>query len=440
MGKRVNKIAKAAHIKRNTEGTSNEISFSVLDAAKNRLDGDGKSSSSPFGSVPLFTLSRKGKSVSTSAKGENFSSAGESGKTRHLALRRRGKGSRAAALREKKSAHAAASNVSARTSVAEQVAVRKARRKRAKILAVSSIAIVALVAAGALGLWGHRELSDIQHSKESLKTALDGLTLVDEDLGKIDDLMTRVEEDAMVVPLDEVESLASSIGSDRRSIESSLAEVSNDVQSVLPSVKGPSSDTVKEQSTSAVSARGEMFESGSSVITKLQKTLQVKEKATSAWQQLLAGDTAARESAALVTEATAENLAASNEKANEARDLFEKARDLFDEAMSICPQVDYSKYASYLAKRIEAQGYAIASNEAMANKDIETATAQNDLYSQADAEAATLAESLPSDPLAALAEQFAADSQNDRDAYSEARVKASAADAFISDYLGATSK
>lgn len=46
MAKRIDKVAKAAHIKRNTEGTSNEISFSVLDAAKNSLDGEG--GSSPF--------------------------------------------------------------------------------------------------------------------------------------------------------------------------------------------------------------------------------------------------------------------------------------------------------------------------------------------------------------------------------------------------------
>ena len=40
MGKREDKITRAAHIKRHTRGTSNEISFSVLDAAKNALEGD----------------------------------------------------------------------------------------------------------------------------------------------------------------------------------------------------------------------------------------------------------------------------------------------------------------------------------------------------------------------------------------------------------------
>ena len=70
MAKRIDKVAKAAHIKRNTEGTSNEISFSVLDAAKNSLDGEG--SSSPFGTISLFTLPGKKKHISTPSKDEGL--------------------------------------------------------------------------------------------------------------------------------------------------------------------------------------------------------------------------------------------------------------------------------------------------------------------------------------------------------------------------------
>ena len=70
MANRIDKVAKAAHIKRNTEGTSNEISFSVLDAAKNSLDGEG--SSSPFGTISLFTLPGKKKHISTPSKDEGL--------------------------------------------------------------------------------------------------------------------------------------------------------------------------------------------------------------------------------------------------------------------------------------------------------------------------------------------------------------------------------
>mgnify|MGYP007060498047 CR=1 FL=1 len=73
MAKRIDKVAKAAHIKRNTEGTSNEISFSVLDAAKNSLDGEGGSSA--FGTISLFTLPGKKKHISTPSKDEGLALA-----------------------------------------------------------------------------------------------------------------------------------------------------------------------------------------------------------------------------------------------------------------------------------------------------------------------------------------------------------------------------
>ena len=56
MGKREDKITRAAHIKRHTRGTSNEISFSVLDAAKNALEGDDDGLKHRPGRISLFTL------------------------------------------------------------------------------------------------------------------------------------------------------------------------------------------------------------------------------------------------------------------------------------------------------------------------------------------------------------------------------------------------
>ena len=59
MGKREDKITRAAHIKRHTRGTSNEISFSVLDAAKNALEGDDDGLKHRPGRISLFTLPGK---------------------------------------------------------------------------------------------------------------------------------------------------------------------------------------------------------------------------------------------------------------------------------------------------------------------------------------------------------------------------------------------
>lgn len=67
------KVANAAHIKRNTKGTSNEISFSVLDAAKAAQEEERRASkpASPLarlGSIHLFTLGRVRKPVATPTK------------------------------------------------------------------------------------------------------------------------------------------------------------------------------------------------------------------------------------------------------------------------------------------------------------------------------------------------------------------------------------
>lgn len=76
MKKLSDKISHAAHIKTNTAGTSNEISFSVLDAAKRAQDGEGQGASVPelpgLGVISLFTLGRGKKPRSTPAKEKGF--------------------------------------------------------------------------------------------------------------------------------------------------------------------------------------------------------------------------------------------------------------------------------------------------------------------------------------------------------------------------------
>lgn len=76
MKKLSDKISHAAHIKTNTAGTSNEISFSVLDAAKRAQDGESQGASVPelpgLGVISLFTLGRGKKPRSTPAKEKGF--------------------------------------------------------------------------------------------------------------------------------------------------------------------------------------------------------------------------------------------------------------------------------------------------------------------------------------------------------------------------------
>ena len=62
-------MSNAVHIKRHTRGTSNEISFSVLDAAKNAQDEPSSSRRAPqhpiLGAISMFTLGRWKKPIRT---------------------------------------------------------------------------------------------------------------------------------------------------------------------------------------------------------------------------------------------------------------------------------------------------------------------------------------------------------------------------------------
>ena len=97
--------------------------------------------------------------------------------------------------------------------------------------------------------------------------------------------------------------------------------------------------------------------------------------------------------------------------------------------------MDLSAQIAYLDKRIEALGYAVASNDALLARDTAAAVEQNDAYNAADKEAASLAAALPIDPgqpvLDALEERLA----DPIEAYEAARGQASTSDAFLRDYF-----
>ena len=119
------------------------------------------------------------------------------------------------------------------------------------------------------------------------------------------------------------------------------------------------------------------------------------------------GDDLARQAAQLVTETTAENVEASKNKTKEALAAFDEAYQAFSDVQSTYASADFSQYFDYIGKRQESLGYAIASDDAILAKNKEEATAQNNAYNIADAEAAVLAKSLPEDPAVIIDETFA---------------------------------
>lgn len=438
MDRRNNKVARAAHIKRNTEGTSNEISLSVLDAAKNRLDGGVDDSPSRLAAISLFTLRGKRKSVATPSKDEGLalsqremSAPAKKGRAR----KRRASDEVPAAPLEKQSKHAR------RPTTSELVAARKARRRRSRVLAVLSIALALVAGVGAVTWWVYGSYTTEQQVKMQVRSAIDGFADVDKQLTAVDDVMTRLDDgDAMLLSADDVAKLASDLDKNGERYRSDLESAGDAAFAALSTAESSEHTRVLSETQEAVNAREQMLSDGAEITGELAAALEAKGKATSAWQQVLSADSLAREAASLVANATAENIASSSEKSQQAIEAFGKARAAFEEAAITYPKASFDDYLSYIDKRVEAQGYAVASNDALLAKDSETARAQNDAYNASDADAAALARSLPEDPISPILDVFESRSAKARESYADTRTRAAAADAFISDYLGASDK
>ncbi len=468
--KRENKLMGAAHIKRNTAGTSNEISFSVLDAATNQLDvstGDKRTGLLRFGHVSLFTLPLGGKKPApTPAKEQglplssgDFVSVQNSTAELGRGLIERGSlgssvssDSLAGALAPSGSAGfssgqspAAGQTIPSHPSPArssglsfadsarsaeEKIRSRKRRRRRHRRLAVAFVAVVttAAIAAGGTYLYqdNQRHLSQV---------------------GQLDDALALIEDtDDMFVSLDEAVNNPFETDADEayQEVTSQIAESSDSLEKAASLLQPLSSDMHESmdkeavrQALAAVSARQTLANEGVQMLDQASVAREAAARLEEAWQQVISADALAREAAQLVTDTTDEHVNESKAKTDQATTAFETARDGLEEAGALYPDADLELLVSYVDKRIESLGYAAASDEAFLMKDKETATAQNDAYNTADAEAAALAKKIPTDPAELVHEAYSQAVSESSQAYSTARLQAGTADAFIRDYLGA---
>ena len=215
--------------------------------------------------------------------------------------------------------------------------------------------------------------------------------------------------------------------------EDAVAEV---VQNAGSTANGNSGS----QALDVVTARRQMLTSGVDVVDTLAEALAAKEEASNAWQLILAADGLAREAAELASKASLDDMRSSTEKSEQAIEAFSKAKTAFANAAKEFPEADFIRYSTYIDKRLEAQGYAIASNEALINRDAQTAMEQNEAYNTAEQQAGELAGKLPDDPIEIISDAFESKTAQSREMYDNARSQAQSADAFMRDYLGASYK
>ncbi len=456
MRKKGDKLAHAAHIKRHTAGTSNEISFSVLDAARNALDEKGRAGRDArlhrFGGISLFTLSaRRKKPAGTPTKEQGLPlSTGDfvsveppksqvpqiayPSETPSAAPSASSSFEGPTATRPKLSEEAFEKPIAQPAekpplSSEEEVARRKARRRLSKLVAAAVIVLVIGVVAVAGGGYLYHDYQQYQDGIKSLNDTLKLVAETDEAIKGLDDF---VADPFAAGSRAACEDLRSSLPE----IEEKLAQADERARSLSVSLRESQGKEAAHQAVATISARNTLVDQGYQIIDAADRAYDAIDRARKAWDVLLSADALARESSELVKDTTPENVQASMAKANESLEAFEEAEASFAEARSLYPAADFAAFSDYIAKRKEALGHALASDEAILAKDKDAATEHNDAYNAADAEAAERAKGLPDDPSSPVVDAFEAEAEEFEKAYSTARLQAGAADAFIRDYLG----
>lgn len=446
MGKKNSKHTQTAHIKSHTAGTSNEISLSVLDAARQRADLEhGKAeSSAPFrpGKISILSwrpTSRKPKP--TPSRDDALAlmsddtvglSSGETYKARLYTDQALQYGSVG-----KKESTAFGGSTSAVSSAVrspeDEIERRKKRRRRRRFLYTSLGAIFLAFALVSIGTFAYKEINRHKQMTSLLEESLTLALQADGPTVKLDELINT--------PLDEVsaEEIVEVLFS-LEGAESSLKEAHGYAELSLEEMRESAEREAADQALTATDSRLIMIEEGRKI---LQAGLAYKEGTDSlseVWSVIVKADACIREAALSVVDTSDENVEVSKSKLTEAAGYLDEALISLTALHESSLSPDMQEMIDYTKTRKEGVGHGIASDEAILARDRETAEKENGLYNEAEAESAMLAEGLSEKSSKALLDAYEEATKAPRAIYEASRLEASTADVFLRDYLGTSNK
>ena len=445
MRRRDDKIARAAHIKARTHGTSNEISFSVLDAAKykettqrfslrdllaGRIDARAHSVSRETGEHVSRETSKHG-TLTGSHVAEGTARKRRSGfkfKSKTAKQARRKRAAHSAGYVEKSASQTPAA--AKRMSLEQEIARRKARRRKGRIVAVSTV-VAASLAIVSVGVWAwHCRVTEQQGYESELMDALGLVSEADETILQIDAIVDNPFAE-------ESDGKRQEVISSVEQTKQLLADADVRARNVSEKLSDPSVREVANQTVISISARQGMIAQGMQLVEASEDAEQEAKECDAAWQVVLDADAQVREATKL---AGRNEVDASKEHTVEAKRLFSDGRKQLEALQAECSTADFSKLIEYVEKRIDAMDLAVQSDEALSEKNKEEAIARNDAYNAAEEEAATMAASLPSDPKQLIKDAYFAAWAEVIKTYAGQRATAGTSDAVIRDYLGAQGK
>ena len=303
MAKKETKQAHAAHIKQHTVGTSNELSFSVLDAAKSRADAeDGKGPSSQatsFGRVSMFSLptgARRKKRVTTPTQdnvlplstGETIvTPAGGSAKadqgTFQVKINRGASGQAGGLALGGPLGGAVASGGTLGKALGQaygspevEIERRKSRRRRRRTVTVLLGVAVALVALGAVGYFLYTGIMNQQYQVDLLKQALAQIEQVDQTVVPIDGLVDQAGEE---IDPDTVNGLLAAIPDAYSLLDSAQGMATRAGQNM----RGASDKNAADQAVQTIAARRSMLDAAKTLLQADLDAYDATQGLTQAW-------------------------------------------------------------------------------------------------------------------------------------------------------------
>jgi hypothetical protein len=406
------------HIKHRTAGTSNELSFDVLEAKKNEADG-GNASGKRWS---------RGFRAKKAERGTPFAGRGSSNAAYA--------GGAMPQLYTNDVAQAAKNIELARLpyeNPAAEIVRRKRKRSRSRALSVALGAAVIAAIAFLMVTEVTRYLSDQEATLATLKTSLETVEEADQTIVAMDKLVAmppnrQNESDARRV----LESLPEANGL--------LDKAHEQATWASGSLFNGRDREAANRAVTAIEGRREMATQGQMMLTDAIAAKEAASSMDEAWALLLEADTFASQAGELVQDTTTDNVNASMEASHEAMARFEQAQDLVQKAQTRYPEADVTPYAKYIEKRMRGQEAALESDAAILLMDRGSAEEQSqNLYSY-DLEAAEIAKGFPDDPTKPITDACNEKQAELGEKYDQARSQAASADAYLREYLGDTSK
>ena len=437
------KISQGGHIKGGTLGSSNEISFSVLDGMKQSTqEKKAMPLTNPLGRVSLFSLPGK-KNVSSTPQreqglhlstGEFVTGSGQSGAS---------SGTLGSVMEGNAITSSESLNPSSKSSAPhkeKEPVSEETKAARRKAVGISSAAIVAVcvIVAIAFGVYtvvnrSYEEYLNNQSHAEILNAALASVVQADETLSLMDASLDNLLSPESLSAMDTVSNVLPN-AEEYLDRAASLAERAKSGMTIEADISA--ADTALE----TVSARRTMLFEGSALIKETEKAHTAIVSLEKAWNYLLQADAELRKAVSNIAgqvTLSSSAIAAVRSESAAAKDTFTSAEHFFEAAEGQY-DVDVSQFYQYISARRDAIAHLSNACDAIAGEDVAAAAGEITQYNQLDAQAVALAALFPAEVEALVHTPFQQVIQEHVEAYVTASAAAAQYDSTLRKYIAST--